>query len=232
MSTKLARETEPELPFEIAARRAAAAAFRSYWTTIAERLEQGDLLFKERHDSFFALDEHEQYRLARAFYTATRAREFAALLDSSVADQLSVWLDQAIDVSEDESLSPIERLVRGEYVILVLRGGYVSYVTPYPGDVLYDDIYELTASGISSGGQVLIYKSTGEPFDDEEFALAEPAIVQHVESNAASDDERVSVSVYRQDEYAIMVYVSVDYEDERDEDEHDEDGDHADAGTR
>jgi hypothetical protein len=211
-----------------AARRAVIAAFQAHWANLVARLERGEAVAGEQHDAFFALEERDRSRLAQRFYTLERALKFAALSDEQAAEQLAAWLDDVtglVDFDIDEpgdGLKQRDRLVRSEYVCLVRDGGIVSFAVPYPDDVLYDDIYELTASGVSPGGQVLLYKSTGERFSDEELELAMPALVKHVEGNAAADGERVDVSVeLHDDDCAILVDVWV-IDDDEDEDEDEE----------
>lgn len=200
-------------------------AFQAHWANLVARLERGEAVDGERHDAFLALEERDRSRLAQRFYTLERALVFAALSDEQAAEQLAAWLDDVeglVDFDIDEpgdGLKQLDRLVRSEYVCLVRDGGIVSFAVPYPDDVMYDDIYELTASGVSPGGQVLLYKSTGERFSDEELELAMPALVKHVEGNAAADGERVDVTVDRHvDNCAILVDVWVIDDDEDEED--------------
>ena len=207
---------------EEAALRAVIGAFRAHWVSLAARLERGEAVAGERYDAFFALEERDQSRLAERFYTLERALKFAALSDEQAAEQLAAWLDDVtgsvdFDIDEPEDgLKRLDRLVRSEYVCLVLDGESVSFAVPYPDDVMYDDIYELTASGVSPGGQVLLYKSTGEPFSEEELELAMPALVKHVKGNAAADGERVDVNVeLHSDDCAILVDVWVIDDDEQ-----------------
>ena len=60
-------------------------------------------------------------------------------------------------------------------------------VSPIPNDVLYDDVYEITASGCSYGAYLSICKSIAEPFTQSERAEAIICIEREFFANAASD---------------------------------------------
>jgi len=98
-------------------------------------------------------------RLAREFYAKRHLAKLVALRRAEVVDQLSPWLERAIDATLEwdepgEQRRFLKRMVRSQYLVTVEqhRGG-TPIVDGHPNEeVLYGDLYEMSASGSSAGG--------------------------------------------------------------------------------
>ena len=102
----------------------------------------------------------------------------AALTDAEVVEILAPWLDHAVRYALDEHDGDLDRfldeLPLAEYVTIIHDFGSAKpLIDRYPGErVLYDDLYERLLGGVSCGGVVRVYKSTGEPFSGSEIRSA------------------------------------------------------------
>jgi hypothetical protein len=71
-----------------------------------------------------------------------------------------------LDPDDREWAKELSALVAAPYVTVAWPlDGSDPLVMPYPGSTAgYDDIYERTAAGCSTGARLCVYWSTGEPF--------------------------------------------------------------------
>lgn len=152
-------------------------AFATHWSKISRSRKD---IASERACHFLAGSENAQVRIARSFYGREHAKLLAKLSSAEIEDMLSPWLEHALihyfECYEDTPLSNdydiLAELPIAEYVSIVHLHHRSSelhespMVDRYPGDrAAYDDLYERLLSGVSSGGVLRIYKSTGERFN-------------------------------------------------------------------
>jgi len=64
----------------------------------------------------------------------------------------------------------------------------VTNVDGHPNEeVLYGDLYEMSAAGVSSGGFIYLFNATGEPFAARDRQVTFNGMKQEFYANAASD---------------------------------------------
>jgi TPR repeat protein len=175
--------------------------FRAHWRSVNAKIVRGVDVARKRAHMFFATNDHECLRLARRYYSPTRAAKLATASDEEILRLSEPWLSAVSAVHESpSSLSSVELrpLVAAEYVALVWRNSdYPEFppkdpallVAPLPDEsVGYGDVYEITASGLSVGSGLRVCKSVAEPFLKSERREAEVGIEQEFYENARSDD--------------------------------------------
>jgi len=151
-------------------RRHVVAAFANHWRGI---LRNDDDLTNERVSCFLAGSDSARQRLADCFYGRKHVQQMASLSSTEICETLSPWLEHALRYWLDHCGGGddfLEDLPTAEYVSIVClhHSGHLM-IDRYPGEgVLYDDLYERMLSGVSSGGVLRIYKSTGECFTPSE----------------------------------------------------------------
>ena len=148
-------------------------SFTRHWRELEARIRGGEDVASARAHAFLAREPEVRLRLARRFYSRRHAAAMAALSPDEVRERLDVWMDVAVEyaLTNDMTLGTwkdqkafLAGLVEREYVTLVSLSSGESLLDRYPGDAGYDDLYERTAGGISSGGMLYVHKSTGEAF--------------------------------------------------------------------
>ncbi len=198
-------------------------AFLDHWEQLRERLVVGEDLATARADRFLAGSPQARLRIARRFYSAEHAGRLAALAESEVRELLEPWLKIAIDyyrlqaeVERQDVLSRLRTCPTSEYLMVVERYAGGLLVDRYPGDdSFYDDVYERTAAGCSSGGIVRVFKSTGEAFTLGERRSAEAGIKREfaIGYADAGDDEPWVCSVWGTvDDREVAVCIEEDHE--------------------
>jgi hypothetical protein len=108
----------------------------------------------------------------------------------------------------------VRSLVRAEYVVVFKSnstrpGEGAALVCPYPDEsVVYGDLYELAASGFSTGGSLRIFKSTAEPFSASERRSAEAGMRRNFYEGA--DEDGVSAEAWNFELQALRDARSID----------------------
>ncbi len=176
----------------IRARGGAVRAFRDHWRKLADDETELNSRAETHWTCFLAGSTGAMRRWAARFYDKAHAKRLASLTPAAVTKQLAVWLDHAVANALDEYDEPAEvdhflrRCVTTEYVL-----AFNGALYPFPGGSLYDDIYEYCAAGFSTGGNLSLYKSTGEPFGALERRSTAAGIKAELWNGASSagDDE-------------------------------------------
>ncbi len=207
--------------------RHAAAATCSHWKSLLRRLESGEDLAASMATRCLGKDKETQQRIAAAYYGPKRIREFAGKSVAAHLSKISPWLGHAIDgffdtLYEDEAPSKkelaewehgIAELAQATYVAVVLDHlAQQTCVSPWPDEsVPYGDLYEITASGYSTGSELCLYKASGHPFEDWERKATYLGMRENFYDNAAGDGVDVEWWRFEQqddhDEFAIVVDV-------------------------
>lgn len=187
----------------------AVKTFRSHWQSIRGRLEARDRAFvRDRIDHFWAPKRAERHSLARRYYSVAHARRLAALDEQAVREQLP-YLSGVLRCichqgdSARERSALVKSILRNEHVLLECAGGQIwehdpldpeSYgmdvgldwsewrVVEYPNSPVIGDFHDLwSCSSLwrASNFSYLIYRTTGEPFDDGELGQMDRAIFDH-----------------------------------------------------
>jgi hypothetical protein len=178
--------------------------FRVHWRAVAADLSKGIDVAKDRARWFFASDQRKRLRLARRYYAPARVAKLADTTADEILHLTDVWLSAFRDYCECNELEgkavrdELRQLVFAEYVAvssdLPDPYGFIrqesTTVNALPSEgVLYDDVYEITASGVSSGARLVICKSVAEPFGEAERFETTAGIENDFFANAASDGE-------------------------------------------
>ena len=181
-----------------------AELFRARWRAVAADLSKGVDVAKDRACWFFASGQRKRLRMARCYYAPPRAVKLANASADEILHLSDAWLSAFRDYVECDGLEgkalreDLRQLVAAEYVAvssdLPDSYGFIrqesTTVNALPTEgVLYDDVYEITASGVSSGARLWICKSVAEPFDRSERCETMVGIENDFFANAVSDGE-------------------------------------------
>ena len=186
--------------------RLVAERFLDNWRSVAADLSAGIDIAKEYAGCFWASGQRERLRMARRYYAPARAAKLAEASVDEILHLSDAWLPAFRRYADQEELESVDALreelrylVRAEYVAVTWKlpdaNGRISQesipwmVHALPGGALYDDVYELTASGVSCGKRLRICKSVAEPFGESERLETMVGIENDFFSNAASDGE-------------------------------------------
>jgi hypothetical protein len=93
----------------------------------------------------------------------------------------------------------VRRLVDAEYVAFTVKNRGIEetpLVLPLPYGVLYDDVYEITAAGVSFSTHLTICKSSSEPFSESERDETMAGLQNEFFSNAAAAGEPKSAWMF------------------------------------
>ena len=176
-------------------------AFATHWSKILQSRKDIAL---DRACHFLAGSESAQMRLARKFYGREHAKQMATLNANEIEYMLSPWLEHALqhyfefyeDTATAQKYDFLAELPKAEYVSIVHLHGTRSdiedfpMIDRYPGDrVAYDDLYERLLSGVSCGGVLRIYKSTGERFSRSEARSVRAGIRRELLWGIADDGD-------------------------------------------
>jgi hypothetical protein len=207
--------------------------FRSHWRAVNAKLLRGIDVAQRRTEAFYATHEKERSRIAYRHYAPARVKKLATASDEEILRMTEIWFNASCEnpySSDDPSelRKELRELVIAEYVGLVCEQGAYEFpedgsatASPLPNkSVMYGDIYEMTASGFSSGARLRICKSTGEAFLKSERREAEAGIEREFYENAREDgheepDEQWSFSILdNMDQRAIDMDIceNFDYE--------------------
>ena len=154
------------------ARQRVITAFENHWR---RNLRSRKKMVKERADCFFAGSTSDRERMAERFYGRDHVQQMASLNDTEICETLEPWLKHALRYwldryDDDDGDDFLDELSTSEYVCIVHSHCLVDFlIDRYPNDRAgYDDLYERMLAGISRGGVVRVYKSTGERFTPSE----------------------------------------------------------------
>jgi len=180
--------------------------FHAHWQAVTVKINAGDDVAKTRTDCIFASNKRAGARLARQYYAPARALKLASVPVDEVVRLTSAWFDAFCDYADEWLTKPSEirnelcQLVAAEYVATSLPEGNsgsqgdVATVHPLPNEAVpYGDVYEISASGLSSGANLRICKSVAEPFSEAERREAMVGIEREFHENARADGEDENV---------------------------------------
>jgi hypothetical protein len=184
--------------------RLVAELFRVRWRAVAANLSKGVDVAKARACWFFASGQRGRLRMARRYYAPSRAAKLANASVHEILHLSDAWLSAFRDYAAREGLEgktlreEVRQLVAAEYVAVssdlpdpygcIREESTTVNALPTEG-VLYDDVYEITASGVSSGARLRICKSVAQPFGESERSETIVGIENDFFANAASDGE-------------------------------------------
>jgi len=173
--------------------------FRAHWKAINRRIASGVDIAQKFADAFFFVNPREGLRIARRYYAPVRAARLANASAAEILRLSDAWIGPAHEFIEESSdmRKQIRQLVAAEYIALVWNydssiefppKGF-AWVHPLPDtSVIYGDVYEITASGFSTGAKLRVCKSVAEPFLKSERREAMAGIEREFYANARSDD--------------------------------------------
>lgn len=184
----------------------AAAKALKHWRSLLRRVRARRPLAAKYESRILAGSHRSRARVAREFYSASHLAALAALSRDAVIDQLSVWLEDAIDAalegcSPEDILTQKERREQEDFIGKLVRSHYVvkvehyqpiggPLVEGYPDEkVAYSDLYEMSASGVSIGGTMSLCKATGEPFSRRDSRTTFFGMEKEFQGNAAGDGD-------------------------------------------
>jgi hypothetical protein len=188
-------------------RRVAVRAAMDNWRSTLKDIKSGKDLAASLGWRVLAGSESARQRCAKAHFSEEHFEHLTSLDFAAVLQQLKPWLEDAIiyllgeddpDDTEDRKRRDFAllELVNCQYVAVFFSFGAdeecdpPSIVQGFPLEsVMYGDLYEFTAAGVSCGGTLYLYKSTGEPFLPGERRSAIAGIRRNFFANAASDGE-------------------------------------------
>ena len=177
--------------------------FRAHWRAVVADLSKGVDMAKNYEDCFFASSQRKRLRMARRYYAPARAVKLLKLRSTRFCTFQTHGLPRFATtpnatIGGSTLRKELRQLVAAEYVAvssdlpdsfgLIRQEGTTVYALPTEG-VLYDDVYEITASGVSSGARLWICKSVAEPFDRSERCETMVGIENDFFANAVSDGE-------------------------------------------
>ena len=180
--------------------------FHAHWQAVTSKINAGDDVAKTRADCIFASTKRAGARFARQYYAPARALKLASAPADEIVRLASTWLDAFSDHADEWMTKPIEirgelrQLVAAEYVAVSSSNdnssplGNTASVSPLPNETVpYGDVYEITASGCSTGANLRICKSVAEPFSKAERREAMVGIERefHENARAGGEDENV-----------------------------------------
>ena len=172
------------------------SGIRSYWVDILARMAVGESVAEKRAVRFLAGSPPAGRRQADAYYSVPHARRIAALSDPALAVLVESWLAQVVDYAFEE----FEGAERGAYLMGIGQSEYVTIsawhhggrlIERWPNDNTryYDDLYERTATGVSIGARLYIYKGSGEPYTPGEIRSVRAGVRDDMESGLLSDGD-------------------------------------------
>ncbi len=196
----MTRDTTEELPAlsDSEATALLCRSFSEHWKATVARQAGGEDVAAEEAPCFLGGSPGARLRHARRFYSRAHCELMAALTEEETPAQLGALLPRLLECASDPLVSrrrvEQERLLRevltSEYVAFVRRAGrgrsWVAY--RYPGGGYYDDLYEWLAGGLSIGGRLELFKSTGEPFTPLERRSAMAGIRRDIIGQARVED--------------------------------------------
>src|ERR1035441_7143670 len=155
--------------------------FHSHWQAVTEKINAGDDVADGRAGFVFASNKRQRERFARKYYEPARVFKLASTPADEVVRLASPWLEAFCEYADEWLMKPSEirnelsQLVAAEYVAVSYPYnnsnpmGEAPTVHPLPNETVpYGDVYEITASGYSSGGNLRVFKSIAEPFSEAE----------------------------------------------------------------
>ena len=204
----------------------------SHWRRLLQRIRAGEDVAAEREAQFLAPDDEARAGVARQWYSEAQVALLAAFDEQALVALMSPWLTEAISYvlgdwepaegpesgGRNPQRSFIERLVRGQYVVVVQerasKGDGGVFVSGLPSErVAIGNLCEICASETSGSCTVRLHKATGGPFTESEmdaaygvmreafFASAEAS--ERAESwefewaNEGDDDRIIVIEVHR-----------------------------------
>jgi len=171
--------------------------FRAHWRAINKRIAGGVDIAQKYSDAFFYANPREGLRIARRYYAPARVSRLANASAEEILRLSDAWISPGREFIEDCSRKELRQLVAAEYVALVwdydssldFPPDGSARVFPLPDvSVVYGDVYEITAGGISIGAKLRVCKSVAEPFLRSERREAIAGIEREFYANARSDD--------------------------------------------
>lgn len=226
-------------------KRYAGAAAVSHWRRLLARIRAGEDVAAECEGQLLAEDEAERARLARVHYGESNAALLAALDERAHVSLMAPWLAEAtgfvlgdwepFDGPESGDRNPqrsfIERLVRGQYVVVVQErerkqnDGVVVHGFPSQGAAL-SNLCDLCASETSGNCTVRLYKATGSPFTETEmastFAAMQKAFFASAEDEGRAESWEFDWANEGEDDRVIVVEVHRHFAEEEDDDDMEE----------
>jgi len=199
-------------------RQRVADAFANHWRGL---LQSGEDISFDRSHCFFAGSPSAQAGMAVRFYGHEHVQKMASLTDIQIHETLSPWLENALrywldSCDDDDGDDFLDRVATSEYVSIFHPHGRGSMrLGRYPDDrAEYDDLYERTLAGVSVGGVLRIYKSTGEQFTPSEMKSVRAGIRKDLLSGIADagDDEPWAISMDANCGWGTEGFENEDYE--------------------
>ena len=173
-------------------------SFSVHWKATEAWLAGGEDVAVEEAPCFLGGSLGARLRHARRFYSVAHTEQMAALTDPETAAQLSELLPRLVECAGDPLIARrrgeqerfLGEVLTSEYVAFVRRAGRGRSWVPYryPGGGYYDDLYEWLAGGLSIGGRLELFKSTGEPFTPLERRSAMAGIRRDILGQARVED--------------------------------------------
>ncbi len=178
--------------------------FREHWQSVHEKLAEGVDVAAGRAEFFYASRDRECLKLARSYYAPVRSTTLANASHDEILRLSAAWFNEFRDhvkydlVKGKELHNELRRLLAAEYVAVARPSSAPSdrscqeatSVSPLPDQsVVYGDVYEITASGFSSGAYLRVCKSVAEPFSESERTEAMVGLKREFFENADSSED-------------------------------------------